>query len=164
MNSLTIKKKFVIIVRNLTINILEVDMEEDVCIVIRNTSAMIRRRIDSCISDAPVSGIRGFILKFLVDSSGKDIYQKDLEKQFGVRRSTMSAFLDNLESCELIERKAVTHDARLKRIAITEKGRAAEAEIHRTVLKICDELLAGIDESRLAVMVDTLKKIMENAK
>ena len=52
------------------------------------------------------------------------VYQRDLETCFKLRRSTISSLLTTLEKKGLIQRVPVPHDARLKRLVLTEAGKA----------------------------------------
>ena len=52
----------------------------------------------------------------------KDIYQKDIEKQMHLPRSTATTILQKFEREDLIRRVFVEDDARLKKIELTPKG------------------------------------------
>lgn len=75
-----------------------------------------RKQIDS------ITGTNGWIICFLSENNDKDIYQRDLEKHFTITRSTISRVLNLMEHKGLIERHAVAHDARLKKIVLTDKA------------------------------------------
>ena len=49
----------------------------------------------------------------------RDVYQRDLENHFELRRSTVSSSLSVLEKKGLIKRLPVSHDARLKKLVLT---------------------------------------------
>ena len=51
----------------------------------------------------------------------KEIYQKDIEKNFVVRRSTASGILDTMEKNGMLMRIPSDFDARSKRIVLTDK-------------------------------------------
>ena len=48
--------------------------------------------------------------------SGLPTYQKDIEREFGIKGSSASSLLNNLEKNNWIRRESVAHDARLKSI------------------------------------------------
>mgnify|MGYP002980682515 CR=1 FL=1 len=52
----------------------------------------------------------------LLQSMSRDIYQKDVEAEFQIRRSTATGILQLLEKNGFILRKAEDRDARLKKI------------------------------------------------
>ena len=69
-----------------------------------------------------ISTANGYILFYLHDNKNRDVFQRDFEENFGITRSTASKILSLMEAKELVARKGVTGDARLKKIIITEKG------------------------------------------
>ena len=56
----------------------------------------------------------GYIISYLCENKDKNIFQRDIEREFDLSRSTVSTILKQLESEGLIERKSVIIDARLK--------------------------------------------------
>lgn len=75
-----------------------------------------KREIDS------VTGNNGWIIGYLAQNKDRDIFQKDVEDHFAITRSTASKVLSLMEKKGLIHRNAVSHDARLKKITLTEKS------------------------------------------
>ena len=93
-----------------------------------------------------VCGSNIWIINYLVMNEGKDVFQKDLEKKFSVRRSTASKTLQLMEDKGLIKREPVFYDARLKKITLTDKS----YKIHKMIeedIKNADSIAAqGISE------------------
>lgn len=58
----------------------------------------------------------------LVLSSEGDVYQRDVEKHLGVRRSTATGILQLMERQGLLHRENATGDRRLKRIVLTQRA------------------------------------------
>lgn len=91
---------------------------------------MIRRRIEELReNDSDSTRYHGRFICYLNDHRGENVYQRDLEKQFGIRRSTATRLLQLMESNGLITREPVSSDARLKKITLTEKGFAFDAQV-----------------------------------
>jgi len=59
-----------------------------------------------------ITGTNGWIISYLADHADQDIYQKDLEKRFGITRSTASKAMTSMEQKGLIARESVPQDAR----------------------------------------------------
>ncbi len=74
-----------------------------------------------------VTGNNGWIIGYLSRNVDKDIFQRDIEDHFSIARSTASRVLSLMEQKGLILRQTVTHDARLKKIVLTEKA----SELHK---------------------------------
>ena len=67
---------------------------------IRSLNNAIRREVDSSpvkrkIDD--ITGTNGWIIGYISRNSGRDIYQRDIEKEFGITRSTASKVLILME-------------------------------------------------------------------
>lgn len=78
-----------------------------------------------------VTAMHGWILGYLERNSGRDVYQRDIEREFSVTRSTVTNILQLMEKKGYIRRESVPQDARLKRLVLTEAG----AQVHQTILR-----------------------------
>jgi DNA-binding MarR family transcriptional regulator len=76
----------------------------------------------------PITGTQAFILDYLytAERRGVDIFQRDIERQFGIGRSATSGMLQLMEKNGMINRTSVPQDARLKKITLTEKYRQTQ--------------------------------------
>ena len=105
-------------------------MERILGIQLIRISTMIRRELDSQ-ADAEqlhkATGGNGWILKYLARHEDQDVYQKDIEEHFSITRSTVSKVVKLMEEKGLIQRLPVPGDARLKKLVLTEQGRAVAA-------------------------------------
>ena len=93
---------------------------------------------------------------------GKDIFQKDFESEFSIRRSTASSILKTMEQNGFVERISVPYDARLKKIVLTEKA----VEMHKKETKkieiIENTLKKGITNDELIAFYNVVDKIKAN--
>ena len=97
-------------------------MEYKTLVALRTLSIGIRRHLDRsevCKELAQLTGTGGWIIGYLADHENEDIYQRDLEREFRMCRSTASKVLAALENAGFIVRERVTHDDRLKKIILT---------------------------------------------
>jgi len=69
-----------------------------------------------------ITGTNGWIIGYISDHSDRDIYQRDLEEEFSITRSTASKVVNLMVRKGLIVRQSVTHDARLKKLVLTDKA------------------------------------------
>ena len=98
-------------------------------------------------------------LSFMVE---EDVYQRDLEAFFRLRRSTVSSTLTTLEKKGLVYRVSVPHDARLKKIQLTERGQEIGLHVQSVFSQTNNIAVNGIPEKDLAVMNSALAKIQWN--
>lgn len=107
--------------------------------LIGHTSILFRRHLDNAIScvaaeDSETISCRNFwILRYLDTHRDQDVFQKDLESAFKIRRSTVSKTVELMEQKQLLVRQSVNGDARKKRLLLTPKADAILAEMAKAV-------------------------------
>ena len=128
---------------------------------IRILSNLIRRKTFSSMQNDIVQalGSQGFIIKFLYENSNTDIFQKDIEKKFKVRRSTVTSSLKRMESAGLIRRESVESDNRLKKITLTEKGLSAHMYIEEKIVWTESALFSALTESEVEKFFKICEKL-----
>ena len=99
-------------------------------------------------------------LTYYKDNEDTPVYQRDLETCFKLRRSTISSLLTTLEKKELIRRVPVAHDARLKRLVLTESGKALGDRVMGHFTGLNAILVADLDEEER----ETLHRILEKVE
>ena len=90
-----------------------------------------------------LTGMQRWTLGFLKDHSDCEVYQKDIEEAFSISRATASNMLGVMERKGLIKRVAVSHDARLKRLVLTDKAAALLDGAERDIREMEARLTAG---------------------
>ena len=109
-----------------------------------------------------VSGTNGRIIRFLSEHTDRDIYQKDLESEFGITRSTASRVLRLMEQKGLVERQSVPQDARLKKLVLTERSRRLVQEMCQTGMTIDTRLLQGLSPDEVQTLYGFLDRMFRN--
>jgi len=102
------------------------------------------------------------LLVYLLRSQGRDVYQRDVEAAFSISRATASQMLSAMEKGGLITRTGVAGDARLKRLAVTEKARAHMARVWDGMQEFEKTLTRGISEEEQAVLLSLLRRVEQN--
>ena len=108
--------------------------------------------------------MHGWILKYLHDNGDREIYQRDIEKQFGIGRSTVTTIIQLMEKRDLIRREAVEADARLKKVILTEKGKEYHDLVGATINDIIHKVMQGISDEEKQFFLGTFEKIEENLR
>ncbi|MDR3254237.1 MAG: MarR family transcriptional regulator [Synergistaceae bacterium] len=110
-----------------------------------------------------ITGGQALILAFMYGfGKDKDVFQRDIEAEFDIRRSSATSILNGLEKHGYIRRESVTHDARLKKLALTDKALAITEQVVALVDDIDLTLQRYISPDDLKILESTLKKIMKN--
>ena len=73
--------------------------------------------------------MNGWILHYLSMNEGKEVFQKDIENEFGITRSTVTGIIKLMEQKGFITRISVPKDARLKQLVLTDMGRKYEEQM-----------------------------------
>lgn len=123
--------------------------------VINKISNRLRRRSVALQEKLGMSGAQGNILNYiLVDGRKRPVYQKDIEKEFGLRPSTATEALKNLEAKGLICRISEKQDGRLKRIELTSKAEEIRHLITSEIAESENLLLKGITEEERRIFIE----------
>ncbi len=125
---------------------------------------MIDRKICKSVEKMSLTHAQARILRFLFTNKDKTIYQGDIEKEVGVRRSTISGILNTMEKNGLIIRKSSIYDARKKEIALTSNSLNKHKEIERKIADFESVLLKGITDEEKEAFFKTIDKLKENLK
>lgn len=111
-----------------------------------------------------VSGTHGWVILYLAENEGKDVYQRDLEKQFGISRSTTSKMIAQMEQQGLVGREKVASDDRLKKLVLTEKSKELAQKASDDRLMAVRKLTRGFSEKELETLGDFLERMRDNMK
>ena len=108
------------------------------------------------------TGIHGWAIKYLYENRDKEIFQKDFETRFSIRRSTATNMLKLMEAKGLIERVSVPKDARLKKIVLTGKAINIHKQIEKNIMDFEKQLSRGLSEEEIETFFRILDKIKNN--
>lgn len=133
---------------------------------IRILSNLIKRRIghSKVIAETDrMTGTHGYIIGYLYHNRDKgDIYQRDIEEEFSIRRSTATGILQLMEKNDLLYREPVDYDARLKKLVLTPKAISVHEAVIMEFNKIEDELCNGLTPDEIDTFYDIIYKIKRN--
>ena len=104
--------------------------------------------------------IIGFVQ--LRDSEGKDTFQKDIEEEFSINRSTTSEMLTLMNKRGLIERVPVEYDGRLKKIVLTKKSLEIHEWINQAMMQLHDKLTDGLTTQQIETFIDVADHMIQN--
>lgn len=112
--------------------------------------------------DDNVTRNNGWILNYLAHHSDRDIYQRDIENDFCIRRSTVSKVIRLMETKGLLRRETVPGDARLKKLVLTPDGEKLQAAIEREQQETERLLRRGVTEEELRIFHQVMEKFKNN--
>ncbi len=133
---------------------------------IKVISNLIQRKIDSTASGrglAKLTPMQGWIIDYIYNNQNKsDIFQRDVETEFTIRRSTATGILKLMEKNGLITRIPVGFDARLKKLVLTKEAIAFHEKIVLEIEKIEAQISKGLTEQERTSFFTIMEKIKRN--
>ena len=131
--------------------------------VIDKISNRLRRRSKKVQETIGITGAKGNILNYiLVESEKHNVYQKEIEKEFGLRPSTATEVLKHLEDENLIVRIPDEEDGRYKRIVFTDKADKIRNVLKEEISGSEEILLRGISSEERRLFLDIAEKMLKN--
>jgi DNA-binding MarR family transcriptional regulator len=140
-------------------------LEYQTMLALRMLNSSIRRHIDASQTKQELDhiiGVHGWIIGYLAEHEGEEIYQRDLERDLCICRSAVSKIVAVLEKSGLIERERVASDDRLKKLILTERGKAYTEQIRADNQAIEQQLTDGFSQEELAALHHYLQKMQQN--
>lgn len=92
------------------------------------------------------------------------ITQKQIEEVLGITRSTASIVLSHMEENQLITRKILEQDSRIKSIHIMPKGMELYETMTREKIEFEAKLLQGFTSFELEQFVKYIRRMKKNIK
>ncbi len=136
---------------------------QDVGRLVNTVSHQLKRQMHSHEAEDSLTNMQRHVLYYILFQSLKrDIYQKDIEKEFQIRRSTATGVLQLLEKNGFIHREPVKRDARLKRVVPTDKAEGVREYILGNIRYTEALLRKGIPEEKLKVCMEVLGQMSAN--
>lgn len=132
---------------------------------VKSLSNLIRRQIDNALSkrgENNLTEMQGFVIGYLSEHNDIDVFQRDLEIAFRIRRSTATGILQIMEKSALIERKPVLYDARLKKLMLTQKAIGLHENFLHEMGNLEANVQRGVTKTEREIFLTILNKIKAN--
>ncbi|MEH2949730.1 MarR family transcriptional regulator [Sporofaciens sp. JLR.KK001] len=139
--------------------------EEKIGFEIRRLDHMLGRNMQAHVRAAGIDEVtlmHGWIIRYLYTNQDKDVFQKDIEQYFSIGRSTVTNIIQLMERKGYIARESVEHDARLKKVVLTEKGIRNQEMLEDLVESLDTRLVDGITDEELYVFYSVIEKLKRN--
>lgn len=132
---------------------------------IRVLANLIKRKNDDGASnddEIGVTGMQGWVIAYLKGNEDREVFQRDLERDFNIRRATVTGVLQLMERGGLIVRESVDYDARLKKITLTPKAIVVHELNVQRFKDFENELCRGLTEEEVASFFSIAEKLKKN--
>lgn len=109
------------------------------------------------------TGVQSRVMHYiLVKCVEGPVFQRDVERAFGLSRSTATGILQLMEKNGLILRESVHNDARLKSLVPTEKAAHLDAQIGESLRRTEQRLTRGLSSAQLTLFLQTAAHMSAN--
>ena len=135
---------------------------------IRSVWQQVKRLMNRHLTENNSYGLTGMqfaIVSYLAkESAERDVFQKDLEQKFDIRKSTVTGILNTMERDGLLLRETVPYDARLRKMILTDKALQAKQNTEQVIDSVESQLSKGLTEEEITTFLSLLEKISKNAE
>ena len=141
------------------------EYEKDIGFQIRALSHLVKRIVDQTAftkEEIHPTGVQGWIIGYLYNNRHKEFFQRDIQEQFSIRRSTVTGILQLMEKNGFITRSSVDRDARLKRLELTPKAVELHERVGRSIRQVEERLAQSLTEEEKSEFIRLCEKIREN--
>ena len=124
------------------------EKEKSICFSLKRVNHIVERGIHTSLAAAgfdEITNMHGWILGFLYHAQ-RPVYQKDIESKGYLTRTTDE------------------HDARLKRLELTELGKKVHLDTIAVIDSAHDTMEAGITDEERRICFEVLEKICKNVE
>lgn len=136
---------------------------DDVGRLINKISHQLKRQMCFHQEESELTNMQKRVLHYILFRSLKEeIYQRDIEKEFQIRRSTATGILQLLEKNGFVSRETVEWDARLKRLVPTAKAEGVREEILSNISYMETILKQKISQEDMKICVHVLEQMSMN--
>ena len=141
--------------------------DHDVGRVIKQLSNLFDRRLQELREEIEgttnITGLQGWIIGYLKVRCGKqDVFQKDIENELKIGRSTATALLQRMEKNGLIVREVLPGDARWKKIILTPRVLELCSKRNTVKEKMESKITKGLTGEELTTFFRVVEKIIRN--
>ncbi len=104
------------------------------------------------------------ILSYLLDHQSQPVFQKEIEGEIEIGKSTLSEVINVMEKKDLLKRIPLKTDGRYRELILTETGKKIATLFEEEVEKFNEKLCAGISDEELKICINIIERMTENVK
>lgn len=138
---------------------------KNVGIELRALDHLMMRRLEGRMRSSQgetITGTNLWIIAYLMRQGEEAVYQRDLEMEFGITRSTASKVLQLMEQKDLIRRESAAHDGRMRTLHLTDRAREIAGALRQEGETIDQCLTQGLSEQEIATFLKYLERMKQN--
>lgn len=103
-----------------------------------------------------------YIINYIASKGNEDVFQRDIDKRFSLRRPTTTEILKLMERNGLVTKKSVENDLRLKKVVLTKKAKAIGQDFEVFLDSMEKQMTEGISDEHMDIFFDVIEKMRLN--
>lgn len=111
-----------------------------------------------------LTGSNGWILDYLLQNANREVYQRELEEEFSITRSTASKVVHLMEKKGLVERRPAAHDARMRKLALTVKAGTLALEMRSVSENLSQILMRDFAPEEIDNLYEYIERMKKNLR
>ena len=126
-------------------------------------SRLLKRNTDIEVTKYGITGVQSAMIGFIYEETRKkDVFAKDIEKAFDLRRASSAGLIQKMKKNGLIKREMVGNDARLKKIVLTEKALELRRKLDKSIKDMEKKMQEGLTKEEVKKYLELTKKMAKN--
>jgi DNA-binding MarR family transcriptional regulator len=103
-----------------------------------------------------------YIINYIASKGTEDVFQRDIDQRFSLRRPTTTEILKLMERNGLVTKKSVENDLRLKKVVLTKKAKVLGEEFEGFLENMEEQMATGISKEDLDIFFNVIEKMRLN--
>ena len=137
-------------------------MTENIGRQLKIASTQLTKQFDKFAIQYDLTSMQMSVIDFLTLLYDQEIFQKDIEHEFNIRRSTASTLLKRMEDKGLVRRVESNKDARQKQVILTDLAVQYEDDIQKFMVETQQQIHSFLSDEEYAALESSLDKIIKH--
>lgn len=137
-------------------------MTENIGRQLKIASTQLTKKFDKFAIQYDLTSMQMSVIDFLTLLYDQEIFQKDIEHEFNIRRSTASTLLKRMEDKGLVRRVESNKDARQKQVILTDLAVQYEDDIQKFMVETQQQIHSFLSDEEYDALESSLDKIIKH--
>ncbi|NBI00857.1 winged helix-turn-helix transcriptional regulator [Lactobacillus kunkeei] len=137
-------------------------MTENIGRQLKIASTQLTKQFDKFSIQYDLTSMQMSVIDFLTLFKDQEMFQKDIEHEFNIRRSTASTLLKRMEDKGLVRRVESNKDARQKQVILTDLAVQYEDDIQKFMVETQQQIHSFLSDEEYAALENSLDKIIKH--
>ncbi|GAT90523.1 MarR family winged helix-turn-helix transcriptional regulator [Apilactobacillus kunkeei] len=137
-------------------------MTENIGRQLKIASTQLTKQFDKFAIQYDLTSMQMSVIDFLTLFYDQEIFQKDIEHEFNIRRSTASTLLKRMEDKGLVRRVESNKAARQKQVILTDLAVQYEDDIQKFMVEKQQQIHSFLSDEEYAALESSLDNIIKH--